>query len=71
MAKASLTVRELEVLKQALITTDYLGENELIAKIWNMQREIITADIRKIRKEQAKELKQYREAREIRKALEK
>ena len=71
MAKSILTVRELEVLKQALIASDYLGENELIAKIWKMQIESISADIRKIRKEQAKELKQYREAREIRKALEK
>ena len=69
MKKLALTVRELEVLKQSLTATDYLGENELIAKIWKMQQQIIHADIAKIRKEQAKELKQYREAREARKAI--
>jgi L-fucose isomerase-like protein len=68
MKKQSLTVRELEVIKQSLTTTDYLNENELIAKIWKMQREIIHADIAQIRKDRAKELKKFREEREARKS---
>ena len=68
MKKTAFTVRELQVLKEALEVADS-SQKDLLGKIWKMQSEIINADIKAIRKERARELAEYRKAREIRQAI--
>jgi len=68
MKKTAFTVRELQVLKEALEVADS-SQKDLLGKIWKMQSEIINADIKAIRKEQARKLAEYRKAREIRQAI--
>jgi hypothetical protein len=42
----AFTVRELEILKESLKTTDS-SQRDLLAKIWNAQHSIIKSEIKK------------------------